>query len=123
MTQPEFSKGWRLLINQPWGWRYKSVTPTGQPTEESKTQLEFYYTHLSFGHALAWMKVADLFAQGETWPSVSVLKAALLHANASYVKAIDAPTNHYEPMPPEVKEQLARIGRPMPEGKGARGDE
>ncbi len=77
MTPHEFAQGWKLLIVQPWGWRYRSVTAEGKPSEDSQLQLEFYYHHLKFGHPEAWMKTAHLFAAGDAWPSVHEVRTTL----------------------------------------------
>jgi hypothetical protein len=114
MTHSEFAQGWKLLILQPWGWRYRSLTDQGQPTEESKTQLEFYYTKLKFGHREAWRHVAELYAQGKEWPSVNELRIALCHANTQTMKTLTAPTAEHEPMPPELRERFGKIGKAMP---------
>ena len=91
MTNFEFVKGWKLLILQPWGWLYRGLTEQGQPTEEARTQMEFYYDKLKWAHPEAWWKVAELYAQGKEekedkkgnklnqWPSVWELQTALGH--------------------------------------------
>lgn len=111
MTQAEFAKAWKFLILQPWGWRYRSLTPDGQPTEESKTQLEFYYEKLKWAHGEAWLKVALDYAQGNEWPSLSELRQSLLVINRNFIKAIkDTSTQELVTMPEEVRQKLARLG-------------
>ena len=111
MTQGEFAKGWKLLILQSWGWRYRSLTPNGQPTEESKTQMEFYYESLKWAHREAWLKVASDYAQGNEWPCLSDLRQSLSVINRHFVKAItNASTQELVTMPEEVRQQLARLG-------------
>lgn len=114
MTQAEFSRGWKLLILQPWGARYRTVTTDGRPTEESKTQLEFYYDKLKFGSAEAWWKVAQLYAQGEKWPSLNELRDSLLHLNRQCMPAIPGPKVQGEGMPDKVREMIFKVGKTMP---------
>jgi len=118
MTRGEFAKGWKLLILQPWGWLYRGLTERGQPTEESKTQMEFYYDKLQWAHPEAWWRVAELYAQGKEerddkkgnhWPSVWELRTALQQINHQYVRTLPAPQPAYTPCPPEVCEVLRRI--------------
>jgi hypothetical protein len=110
VTQFEFAKGWKLLILQPWGWRYRSLTAEGQPTEESRTQLAFYYDKLKWAHPEAWFKTASLFAEGKEWPSVSELRASLQSLNPRYVPALtDRSKCKSEPPPPEAQAILDRI--------------
>lgn len=111
MTQSEFAKGWKLLVLQPWGWRYRALTDQGQPTEETKTQMDFYYAKLNWAHPHAWWSIADLYAQGEGWPSVFALKRALQSVNHRYVTMIAAqPAETYESMPEELKARLTSMG-------------
>lgn len=114
MTQAEFAKGWKLLILQPWGWRYRSLTEQGAPSEESRTQMEFYYDKLKFGHPDAWMKVAGSYAEGEKWPSVESLRSSLSHANNRYMPSLPPPSGGFEPPPKEVQEMIDKfLGRSM----------
>jgi hypothetical protein len=118
MTQAEFARGWKLLILQPWGWRYRAVMEDPRtrqivPSEESRMQLEFYFSKLSWAQVEAWMKVADLFAQGKEWPSVAELQQALRQVNRDYVQALPKPSATSEPMPDEVREILSRISGTM----------
>lgn len=115
MTQAEFVKGWRLLILQPWGRVYRTMVD-GHPSDESRAQLEFYYAKLSFAHPEAWLHVADLYAQGKDWPSVSELKAALQQVQGRYVKGItDERSKQGEPMPENFMELVGKIGKKMPD--------
>ncbi|MCS6294326.1 MAG: hypothetical protein H8J66_14745 [Nitrospira sp.] len=114
MPKGEFSRGWKLLILQPWGWRYRGIVEdpqTGQmvPSEESKAQMNFYYDKLKWAQGAAWMQVAEVYAQGKDWPSVQELKTALQHVNAKHVKALPRPTPELVPMPEEVRERLSRL--------------
>lgn len=119
MSKGEFSQGWKLLILQPWGWRYRGLVEdpqTGQmvPSEESKAQMNFYYDKLKWAQAAAWMHVAEVYAQGKDWPSVQELKTALQHVNGKYIKALPRPTPELVPMPEEVRERLSRfIGKAL----------
>lgn len=116
MTQAEFSKGWKLLILQPWGWRYRSMTEQGGMTEETKAQLEFYHDKLKWAHGEAWLKVASDYAQGNEWPSLSDLLRSLSVINRHYVKAItETSTQERIPMPEEVRLKLARLGVGQPQ--------
>lgn len=117
MTKQEFVKGWRLLIMQPWGWRYRSVTEAGEPTQESMDQLLFYYDKLKWAHPGAWLKVAELYAQEAEWPSVKALNTALHHENQRYVRGIEDKTRErWDEMPAEVSDMLHKIiqGKEMP---------
>lgn len=114
MSKAEFSQGWKLLILQPWGWRYRGLVEdptTGQmvPSEEAKAQMGFYYDKLKWAQGAAWMQVAEVYAQGKDWPSVQELKTALQHVNAKYVKALPRPTLELVPMPDEVRDRLSRL--------------
>lgn len=114
MPKGDFSQGWKLLILQPWGWRYRGLVEDAQtgrmvPSEEAKTQMNFYYDKLKWAQPGAWMAVAELFAQGDDWPSVNELKAALMHLNAKYVTALPQPTPELVPMPDDVREKLSRF--------------
>jgi len=110
MTQGAFAKGWKLLIVQPWGKAYRELDGRGQPTVEAATQLSFYYDKLKWAAPGAWYEVAQLYAQGSSWPSVNDLKQALQAVNGKYVRSLPAPTAHYEPMPDAVRKKLAKIG-------------
>lgn len=108
MTRAEFSVGWTLLLTQPWGWRYNKLE-NGKPTAEAIVQLDFYYAKLSWAHPDAWRHVAELYAQGNEWPSVTDLKRALQQINANFVTALPAPTDELVSMPDEVRTMLDRI--------------
>lgn len=112
MTQGEFAKGWKLLVLQPWGWRYRGLTPEGKPSAESQAQLEFYYDRLKWADPRAWWKVAELYAQGGEWPSVNELRGSLNQLNPHFVKAIGQ-EKRGEPMPEEVRSLLKRVGSKM----------
>ena len=109
MTHTEFAKGWTLLLTQPWGWRYRGMTDQGRPTEESTTQLEFYYGKLNWAYGKAWMDVAARFAEGEKWPSVNEMRMALQYVNGRYLKALPPPATEFAPMPEEVRDRLSRF--------------
>lgn len=113
MNQAEFIKGWTLLILQPWGWRYRSMTADGRPSEESRQQLEFYYDKLKWAEAKAWWTITELYAQGTEWPSVSALKTALHQVNARFIKALPAPEPAYAAMPDDVRESLSKLTERM----------
>lgn len=106
MTRPEFLQGFMLLASQPWGKTYRGQTP------EAMIQVELYYKHVSKANAEAWARVCESAATGEKWPSLSDLKAALHHCDGWAQKG-QARLQHkpqYVECPPEVAEQLARIG-------------
>ena len=84
MTEAEFARGWRLLVLQPWGWRYNQVK-NGKPTQDSIEQLDFYYRKLGWADADSWYRVADLFAAGKEWPSIDELKQSLKSSGAKNV--------------------------------------
>lgn len=110
MSQGAFAKGWKLLIVQPWGRAYRELDPRGEPTPEAATQLAFYFDRLKWAQPGAWYEVAQLYAQGSSWPSVNELKQALQAVNGKYVRALPAPVAQYEPMPDAVRAKLARLG-------------
>ena len=111
MTQAEFARGWKLLILQPWGWRYRGLDAQGRPTEEARAQLEVYFAKLQWAHPTAWLHVADLYAQGNEWPSVTDLLRALRQVNGRFVTALPKPTEEpSDGMPDEVRSMLDRIG-------------
>lgn len=118
MTQSEFAKGWKLLILQPWGWRYRGLDQAGRPTEEARAQMEFYFAKLQWAHPQAWLKVADLYAQGNEWPSVRDLAQALRNVNSQFVTALPKPRASSDDlpkgMPAEVRSIVDRIGSRMP---------
>lgn len=114
MPKGEFAKGWKLLVLQPWGWRYRGLVEDPKtremvPSEESRSQMEFYYAKLNWAQGAAWMQVAELYAQGESWPSVKELQQALQHVNVKYQKALPEPVAELVPMPEEVREKLSRL--------------
>jgi hypothetical protein len=119
LSQADFAKGWRLLVLQPWGWRYNRIDEaTGRPTHEAAAQMEFYYGKLNWAQPAAWWAVADLFAQGSAWPSVTELKQALQVENPRHVVAVtDQRRAQGEPMPPEVRELIEKLNT-----KGALGE-
>lgn len=114
MTRLEFAKGWKLLIIQPWGWRYNQTDGQGKPTTEASTQMEFYYEELKWGSVEAWQKVVKIYAKGKEWPSLNELRDSLLHLNRQCVQAIPGPKVTGEGMPAEVRDMLSKIGRKMP---------
>lgn len=105
MTQSEFAQGWKLLILQPWGWRYRALDQDGKPTSEAQLQLQFYFDKLQWLTGAAWLEVATLFAQGDEWPSLSALQTAGRQTNARYVKTLP-PSPAADP--PTIGEQEAR---------------
>lgn len=96
MTQAEFAKGWKVLVLQPWGWRYNQLDKTtGLPTEEAKTQLELYYAKLQWAKADAWWSVAQQYAGGTAWPGLQELKHSLQAVQAYHVQSLPAPVGVY----------------------------
>lgn len=110
MSQGDFGKGWKLLIIQPWGWRYNQTDRLGKPTTEAQAQLEFYYDKLKWADPRAWWKTAETYAQGKEWPSVNELRTTLLSINAQFVKVLQD-TRPSEPMPEGVRNILDRLLR------------
>lgn len=108
MSREDFGKGWRLLIIQPWGWRYNQTEADGRPSHAAREQLEFYYDRLKWADARAWLSVARLYAQGEEWPSLQALQRSLrqVHAQLHPVLTDQRPG---DPMPDEVRERLSRL--------------
>lgn len=117
MTHAEFAQGWKLLIVQPWGWRYRSLDAAGVPTAETKLQMEFYYDKLKWMAPEAWQEVAALFAQGEEWPSIGALNTAARQVNHKYVKALPPSPSAAAPSIDEAKarEILKRLGITLPQ--------
>ena len=112
MTQAEFAKGWKLLILQPWGRHYRMLTAEGTLTEDAKTQMELYFKKLQFGHPLAWIKVAELYAEGSEWPSITSLRQTLTSMNGRYQQALtdQRHTTDRVPMPDEIRRKLQAGG-------------
>lgn len=71
MTREEFTKGWTLLIIQPWGKRY------AVQDIPSRLQFEFYYNRLGRFQAEAWEVACGLFASGDKWPSADEMRHAI----------------------------------------------
>ena len=117
MTKAEFAQGWKLLLVQPWGWRYRGLDANGQPTQEAALQLDFYYNKLSWASPQAWQEVATRFAEGEEWPSIMVLNQALRHINSRFVPTLP-PTTRGREAPSiseiEARKILARMGITLP---------
>lgn len=112
MTKKEFLQGWKVLVLQPWGWRYNQVGKDGKPTADAMAQLDFYFSKLSWAQPEAWAKVAEVYAEGKEWPSVQELRASLQNLNGQFVKALPHRSEGVE-MPQEVRARLAKIGHPM----------
>ena len=110
MSRAEFAKGWKLLIIQPWGWRYNQVDSSGQPTTAAVTQMEFYFDKLKWAHPKAWWDIAQTYAQGNEWPSLNDLRQALRHANGTYIEALTDQRPGVQ-MPEEVRAVLDRLTR------------
>ena len=71
MTREEFTRGWTLLIIQPWGKRYAAQdTP-------SRLQFEFYYNRLGRFHPEAWLVACQLFAAGDKWPGADDMRSSI----------------------------------------------
>jgi hypothetical protein len=109
-----FAKGWKLLLLQPWGWRYRGLVEDPQTKElvasaEASAQMEFYYGKLRWAQGDAWLDVAARFAEGDKWPSVHELRMALQHINGKYIKALPQPAPQLIPMPDEVRAQINRL--------------
>lgn len=114
MTQADFAKGWRLLIIQPWGWRYNQTDHQGRPTRDAQTQLEFYYNQLHWADSRAWWKTCEQYAQGKEWPSVSELRQAVQHLQRQVLRSIrDTRKDEGEPMPDDVRAMIDRLGRSL----------
>ena len=121
MTRDEFTAGWRLLIIQPWGWRYNQTEADGRPTFAARAQLEFYYDRLRWADARAWLEVARTYAQGDEWPSLNALSGSLRQVQTHYVKAV-ADRRVGEEMPDGVRDILSSISGTMtmePHGRRA----
>lgn len=118
MTQQEFAKGWKLLILQPWGKLYRGVTEEGQMTEEALTQMQFYYDKLKFAHKDAWMKTAEMYAEGKQWPSVSEVRdtVTIYHRRCVVAVTDQSKTTDRIPMPEDIRKKLQEGGilKPMP---------
>lgn len=118
MTKSEFAAGWKLLILQPWGWRYRSLTSEGKPSEESRLQMELYYNRLHWGHPQAWLDVVNLYVEGEEWPSIQALKQSLSQVNPRYMKSLPDPVGSRKEWQPtmsteEANQVLQRLGIDM----------
>lgn len=110
MTKSEFLQGWKLLVLQPWGWRYNQMAQDKKPTADALAQLEFYFAHVQWAHSAAWMKVATLYASGSEWPSIQELEGSLRAVHGQFVKMIkDKTKKHYCECPAEVSAILDRL--------------
>ena len=118
MTKTEFLQGWKMLVLQPWGWRYNQIGKDGKPTPDAMAQLDFYFAKLSWAQTEAWRKVAEVYAEGKEWPSIQELRASLQSLNGQFVKALPH-RSEGEEMPPEVRAMFAKIGQPMTNGGSA----
>lgn len=112
MTQHDFAQGWKLLIVQPWGKLYRSLTDEGQMSEEAKIQMQFYYEKLKFAHKDAWIKTAELYAEGAKWPSLSEVRDTLSMFHRRCVTALtdQSQTTDRVPMPEEIRKKLQEGG-------------
>lgn len=110
MTRPDFIRGWKLLVLQPWGWRYNQLTPAGRPTDDALAQLEFYFAALSWADGEAWLKVAKLYAAGKDWPCLNDLSASLRVVHLQFVRALpDRSVEECCECPAEVAEILEKV--------------
>lgn len=110
MTKPEFIRGWKLLVLQPWGWRYNQLTKDGRPTDDALAQLDLYFAELSWAHAEAWAKVAKMYASGKEWPCLNDINASLRVVHPQFVRALpDRSVTEGCECPPEVAAILARL--------------
>jgi hypothetical protein len=117
VTKEEFLRSWKLLIVQPWGWRYNRVDQTGKPDADSLTQLDLYFSTLAWAHADAWHKTVLLYVKGKDWPSLGEVSDTLRILNKQFVMAIpDRTVTEYCEAPPGVAEILARLkAKDMPD--------
>ena len=76
MTREEFLAGWGLLLTQPWGRRYATVSDKSSAITAA-TQLEFYFRKLSSFDGTFWKTTCELFAAGDHWPSVDELRLSM----------------------------------------------
>lgn len=112
MSREEFTRGWRLLIIQPWGWRYNQTEADGRPTYAAREQLEFYYDRLKWAAGEVWLQVAKSYAHGDEWPSLNALILSAKQVQAQYRPAL-TDQRPGDPMPDEVRAILERIGNKM----------
>lgn len=118
MSREEFLRGWRLLIIQPWGWRYNQTEADGRPAFAAREQLEFYFDRLKWAHGDVWMRVATSYAHGDEWPSLNalILSARQVHAQMRPALTDQRPG---DPMPAGVRAILERLGNKMTMGARA----
>lgn len=76
MTREEFILGWNLLVAQPWGRRYATVTDKSSAVTAA-TQLEFYFRKLCTYEGTFWRVTCESFAAGDHWPSVDELRTSM----------------------------------------------
>jgi hypothetical protein len=88
MTKAEFLSGWKLLVLQPWGWRYNQCDKAGRPTADSLAQLDLYFSSLEWAHSDAWQKAVRLYVQGKDWPALGELLATLKQINPQFVRGL-----------------------------------
>lgn len=89
MNQVEFNAGWRLLLYQPWAYRYKSVNEFGELSSESKGQSEFYFESLKGASGDEWIRICKEHAKGKEWPSIDTLKRSLSSVKTYASRALD----------------------------------
>lgn len=77
MTEAEFTIGWKLLLLQPWAYRYRGVNEFREPSPDAKGQWQFYYEHLKNAAPAEWVRIATEYAKGKEWPAVDTLKRSL----------------------------------------------
>jgi hypothetical protein len=82
MTETEFNQGWRLLLLQPWAYRYRGVNEFGEPSQEAKGQKDFYFEHLKLCGAAEWLRIAEEYAKGKEWPSIDALRKSVSSVSA-----------------------------------------
>lgn len=120
MTRQEFIRGWKLLVLQPWGWRYNQLTKDGRPTDDALAQLDLYFAELRWAHADAWAKVAKMYACGKDWPCLNDLTASLRAVQLQFVRGLpDRVVTETCECPPEVAAILARVTNGATFSRGA----
>lgn len=112
MTKAEFLPGWKLLVLQPWGWRYNQLGRDGRPSGDALMQLDLYFSKVAWAHPEAWRKAVMLYVEGNEWPSIGELLGTLKTINPQFVRTIrDHSAADVCECPPEAAAQLSRILR------------
>jgi len=89
MTEVEFNAGWRLLLLQPWAYRYKAINEFGELSSDAHEQRLFYFEQLKACDGKAWLRIAKEYAKGKEWPALDTLKRSLSSVVSRSTESLD----------------------------------